>query len=219
MLSHARSTQMRFVDLDAVTVDGFGTLLELESPVPGLVGALADRGVDASPSDVAEAFAAEAAHYRPRAHLAGDTAALDRLRLECVRVFLDALPAPLDALEFVEPFMATIVFRPAEGAVEALATLREHGLRLAVVSNWDCSLGERLEGLGLSESFDAIVSSAEAGVPKPEPRPFELALERLRAAADRALHIGDEDVDVRGAAAVGMHFAAAPLATAVAALE
>lgn len=210
---------MRFADLEAVTVDGFGTLLELESPVPGLVDELAARGVERSPPKVAEAFAAEAAHYRPRAHLAGDTTKLEELRLECVRVFLDFLAAPLEPHEFVEPFMRSIVFRPADGAVEALATLSEHGLKLAVVSNWDCSLPERLEALGLSQSFGAIVSSAEAGVPKPEPRPFELALERLRAPADRALHIGDEDVDVRGASAAGMRFAPAPLAAAVAALE
>lgn len=210
---------MRFADLEAVTVDGFGTLLELESPVPRLVDELAARGVERSAAQVAEAFAAEAAYYRPRAHLAGDTAALEKLRVECAQVFLDALAAPLAARDFVEPFMASIVFRPAGGAVEALATLREHGLKLAVVSNWDCSLPERLEALGLSQSFDAIVSSAEAGAPKPEPRPFELALERLHTSADRALHIGDEDADARGAAAAGMRFAPAPLATAVAALE
>jgi putative hydrolase of the HAD superfamily len=210
---------MRFADLEAVTVDGFGTLLELESPVPRLVAELAVRGVERPPADVAEAFAAEAAHYRPRAHLADDAVALERLRLECVQVFLDVLAAPLEPHEFVEPFMTSIVFRTAEGAVEALATLREHDLKLAVVSNWDCSLPDRLETLGLSKSFDAIVSSAEAGAPKPEPRPFELALERLRAPADRALHIGDEDVDARGATAAGMRFAPAPLATAVAALE
>lgn len=210
---------MRFADLEAVTVDGFGTLLELESPVPRLVQELADRGVDRSRSEVAEAFAAEAAHYRPRAHLAGDAAALERLRLECVEVFLDVVAVPLEPHEFVGPFMSSIVFRPADGAVEAIAALRERDLKLAVVSNWDCSLPGQLEKLGLSESFDTVVSSAEAGVPKPARRPFELALERLHVPADRALHIGDEDVDVRGAAAAGMHFATAPLAIAVAALE
>ena len=210
---------MRFADLEAVTVDGFGTLLELEDPVPRLTDELAARGVEKSPMDVAEAFAAEAAYYRPRAHLAGDAAALENLRLECAEVFLDVLAAPLEARDFVDRFMAAIAFRPADGAVEALAALRERGLKLAVVSNWDCSLPERLEALGLAQDFDAIVSSAEAGAPKPEPRPFELALERLRTSADRALHIGDEDVDVRGASAAGMHFAPAPLATAVAELE
>ena len=209
---------MRFADLEAVTVDGFGTLLELEDPVPRLVQALADGGVRRSPSDVAGAFAKEAAHYRPRAHLARDAAGLERLRRDCVQVFLDALAAPLEPEEFVEPFMAALVFRPVEGAIDALATLRQHDLKLAVVSNWDCSLPERLEMLGLSESFDVIVSSAEAGVPKPELQPFLLALERLRVPAGRALHVGDEDVDEQGAAAAGMSFAPAPLATAVATL-
>src|SRR5262245_61910182 len=58
-LSPARFTPMRFADLEAVTVDGFGTLLELESPVPRLIDELVARGVDRSPSQVAEAFAAE----------------------------------------------------------------------------------------------------------------------------------------------------------------
>jgi putative hydrolase of the HAD superfamily len=210
---------MRFADLEAVTVDGFGTLLELENPVPRLVQALADRGVRRSPAEVADAFAEEAAHYRPRAHLARDTAGLERLRRDCVRVFLGALEARLEPKVFVEPFMAALVFRPADGAVDAVATLRRHDLKLAVVSNWDCSLPERLGMLGLAESFGAIVSSAEAGVPKPDPQPFVLALERLGAPAGRALHIGDEDVDEQGAAAAGMRFAPAPLAAAVATLE
>ena len=78
---------------------------------------------------------------------------------------------------------------------------------------------ERLDGLGLLEHFDAVVTSAEAGVPKPDPAAFLLALERLGVAASRALHIGDEDADERGASAAGMHFAPAPLSTAVAALS
>jgi HAD superfamily hydrolase (TIGR01509 family) len=87
------------------------------------------------------------------------------------------------------------------------------------VSNWDCSLPERLGELELLDSFDAVVTSAEAGAAKPAPRPFWLALERLGAAPERALHIGDELADEQGAAAAGMRFAPAPLSTALAALE
>jgi HAD superfamily hydrolase (TIGR01509 family) len=210
---------MHFADLEAVTVDGFGTLIELESPVQRLVEALAIRGVQRPPGEVARAFASEVAHYRPRAHLARNRAGLARLRRDCVQVFLDALDAPLEPDEFVEPFLDALVFRPVGSAVKALGILRDHELKLAVVSNWDCSLPERLAALGLAQRFDAIVSSAQAGAPKPEPRAFELALERLGASPERALHVGDEDIDERGAAAAGLHFAPAPLATAVAALE
>ncbi len=170
---------MRFADLDAVTVDGYGTLLELEDPVSPLAEALETHGIRRSLPEVAEAFAEEAAYYRPRSHLARDPASLERLRHECVAVFLDALHAPLDPGDFVDAFMGAIVFRPADGAVEALGVLQARELKLAVVSNWDCSLPERLETLGLLGLFDAVVTSAEAGVPKPDPAPFRLALERL----------------------------------------
>ena len=205
---------MRFAELDAVTVDGFGTLVELDDPVPRLVQALGGRGFARSPSEVAAAFEAEAAHYRLHAHAARDEATLAALRDECVDIFLRELAVPLEPREFVDGFLAALVFRPVAGALEALGSMRSRGLKLAVVSNWDCSLPERLGELGLLERFEAIVTSAEAGAPKPEPGAFALALERLGVTADRALHVGDEESDERGAHAAGMHFAPAPLSTA-----
>jgi HAD superfamily hydrolase (TIGR01509 family) len=210
---------MRLADLDAVTVDGFGTLVELESPVARLAAELEARGVLRSQDEVTEAFAEEAWYYRRHAERGRDEESLFQLRVNCMAVFLHVLAAPLDPEDFVEPFLAALVFRPADGAAEALAALRERGLKLAVVSNWDCSLPERLGELELLDSFDAVVTSAEAGAAKPAPRPFWLALERLGAAPERALHIGDELADEQGAAAAGMRFAPAPLSTALAALE
>ena len=110
--------------------------------------------------------------------------------------------------------MGAIVMEPEPGAVETLHSLRARGLELAVVSNWDIGLGEHLERLGLASLFSAIATTAEAGAPKPEPAVFLLALERLGVDAARALHVGDEPGDEEGAAAAGMRFAPAPLATA-----
>jgi HAD superfamily hydrolase (TIGR01509 family) len=209
---------MRFADLDAVTVDGFGTLVELESPIAPLRRALAERGVERSADEVADAFAAEARHYRAGAHRAADDETLAHFRAECVRVFLDALAASLEPAAFVDAFLAALVFRPAGGAEGALTVLRGEGLRLAVASNWDCSLEGRLGELGLLTYFDAVVTSAEVGVPKPGPEVLNVALERLGAPATRALHIGDEEADALAARVAGVHFAPAPLSTAVAAL-
>jgi FMN phosphatase YigB (HAD superfamily) len=44
------------------------------------------------------------------------------------------------------------------------------------------------------------------------------ALDALGVTASRALHIGDDEVDELAARSAGMHFAAAPLPDAVAAL-
>ena len=208
---------MRFADLDAVTVDGYGTLLQLIDPVRALGRALDRRGVEASPDDVARAFRAEVDHYRPHAHTGRDRESLAELRRDCVAVFLRALGSAGDPLApdaFVDDFLACLVFEPVAGAGDALARLRAAGLKLAVVANWDCALEEHLDAAGLLERFDSVVTSARAGVPKPDPAIFRLALRELGVGAERALHVGDEPLDEQGARAAGLGFAPAPLSTA-----
>jgi putative hydrolase of the HAD superfamily len=206
---------MRFADLDAVTVDGYGTLVRLVDPVPALRQALAEMGFDCSADAAAAGFAAEVAYYRPNALLGRDRESLAALRLECARIFLEgAGAAELPSSSFVDAFMASIVLEPIPGAFETVRALRARGLEVAVVSNWDIGLTEQLERLGTGALFTTIVTTAEAGAPKPEPAVFRLALERLGVDAARALHVGDEPGDEEGARVAGMRFAPAPLETA-----
>ena len=205
---------MRFTELEAVTVDGYGTLLRLHDPVPTLRASLGAHGIERTEAEIGEAFLAEVGHYRPRSHLAHDTESLASLRLDCVRVFLEALGEPLPPGDFVDAFIASLVFQPIAGAIETLDLLRGQGLRLAVVANWDCALEEQLDRTNLARFFDVVVTSAGAGVAKPDPGIFELALGRLGVPPSRALHVGDEPVDEEGARAAGLAFAHAPLATA-----
>jgi putative hydrolase of the HAD superfamily len=204
---------MRFAELDAVTVDAFGTLLELNDPTAALTAAAAEHGIVRPPGEIAEAFRAEARYYRPRSYLGRDAASLQALRHDCVGVFLETLGAELEPESFADAFVGALSFAPAPGAVEAIARLAPH-VELAVVANWDISLHEHLERLGLDTAFAAIVTSAEAGAVKPDPAIFTFALERLGATAERALHVGDEPADEEGARAAGMRFLPAPLATA-----
>ena len=95
--------------------------------------------------------------------------------------------------------------RPVPGAAATLARLRASGLRLAVVSNAEGRVAEDLEIAGLAVHFETIVDSHRVGVAKPDPRIFALALERLGAAAEESLYIGDlYDVDVVGARRAGL---------------
>jgi putative hydrolase of the HAD superfamily len=88
---------------------------------------------------------------------------------------------------------------------DTLTALREMGLRLGVVSNWDTRLPELLDRLGLARFFDALVYSSAVGAEKPDRRIFEAALRSLGARAEEALHVGDGRLeDVEGAQAVGM---------------
>ena len=185
--------------VDAVTLDAMGTLVRLDAPVRRLAAA---AGVDEEAAR--RGFEAEAGYYLPRSLEGRDAASLADLRERCAAVFSEAAGAALDAAGF----MAAIVFELEPGALETVRRLQARGLALCVVSNWDCGLAEHLERLGLRLP---VVTSAEAGAAKPDPAIFTLALERLRVAPERALHVGDSPADEAGAAAAGMRFAPAPL--------
>jgi putative hydrolase of the HAD superfamily len=58
--------------------------------------------------------------------------------------------------------------------------------------------------LPLDELFDDVVDSSFVGLRKPDPRIFELALERLGVAADEAVFIDEAPGNVAGAQRVGM---------------
>ena len=197
-------------DLDAVTLDAYGTVLELDRPVERLRRALSARGVERSDDAVERAFGAENAYYAAHKLEARDAPGLARLREECARVFLAQIDAELD---FTEAFADALRFRPIAGVVEALARLHAHGLAVAVVSNWDISLPDHLRRARIHA--DTVVTAAEVGAAKPAARPLLVALERIAVRADRALHVGDTLDDEQAAAAAGMRFARAPLADVV----
>jgi putative hydrolase of the HAD superfamily len=86
-----------------------------------------------------------------------------------------------------------------------LAALRESGLGLGVISNFDYRIYAILDALGLRRYFDSITISSEAGYAKPVPEIFRLALQRHSLTAADALHVGDsEALDVLGAHAAGI---------------
>ncbi|MGZ8693894.1 MAG: HAD family hydrolase [Gaiellaceae bacterium] len=199
-------------ELDAVTLDAFGTLVELDDHIGRLGAALRAAGVERDAAAIGDAFEHEVRHYAAHKCDARDEASLGALRRECADVFVRQLGVEL---EFADAFVAAIAFRPLPGVLDAIAALRGHGLALAVVSNWDCSLPGHLERAGIR--VDAVVTCAEAGAAKPDPAIFRVALERLGVAPGRALHVGDQPEDEAGARTAGLRFAPAPLPEVVAA--
>lgn len=200
--------------LDGVTVDAYGTLVTLVDPVPALTAALAERDVLRDREAVVHGFRTEVAHYTKHSAEGHDEAGLARLQRDCARVFLEAVGAELDAGEFAPAYAGAMHFEPLPGIVPALERLRSLGLELAVVANWDLTLRRMLEEVGLAAHFRIVIHAAG----KPAAGGLVRALDALDVTASRALHIGDDEVDERAAKAAGMHFAAAPLPDAVAAL-
>jgi putative hydrolase of the HAD superfamily len=73
----------------------------------------------------------------------------------------------------------------------ALTDLKQRGLRLAVLSNWQDGLGHFCEALGLAPYLDHVVCSAEVGFEKPDVRIFRHVSERLGVDPGCILHVGD----------------------------
>lgn len=89
--------------------------------------------------------------------------------------------------------------------VPTLTLLRERGVRLATVSNWDSRLRRLLSILDLTRFFEVIGVSCEEGCEKPDPRFFLQVLAKLDLEPSQALHVGDlPELDLAGAAAAGV---------------
>jgi putative hydrolase of the HAD superfamily len=88
------------------------------------------------------------------------------------------------------------------------ASLFEHlrtRFRIGVVSNFFGNLKEVFEDVGLARSVDVIIDSGCVGVAKPDPRIFELAIERLRLPPGLAAFIGDSyERDMMPSAQLGL---------------
>jgi len=99
-----------------------------------------------------------------------------------------------------------------EESAEALRRLAERELAIAIVSNADGRLEQDLLANGVCQAGEgpgapvaAVIDSAVVGVEKPDPRIFDIALERTGAARQRAIHVGDSvHFDVGGALAAGV---------------
>jgi putative hydrolase of the HAD superfamily len=95
--------------------------------------------------------------------------------------------------------------RVGAGVDQALGRLRAAGIRLAVVSNSEGTIDAMLRRVGLHRHMEAIVDSWVVGVAKPDPRIFELALERLGVAPAAAVMLGDVPaIDMEGARAAAI---------------
>ncbi|UPL48162.1 HAD family hydrolase [Hymenobacter sublimis] len=95
--------------------------------------------------------------------------------------------------------------QPIAGAVALLEALRPHYKVGIVTNNRTAEQQEKLRHLGMAHLVDALVTSEEVGVTKPNPRIFEVALQRLRSRAAETVMVGDNwQADVVGALDVGI---------------
>ncbi len=97
------------------------------------------------------------------------------------------------------------IIKPFDDATALLSTL-PGDIRLAIITNGpDKTQRQKLRSTGLDQAVDAVLISGELGVSKPDRAIFNLALERVGATAQEAMHVGDSlSSDVAGALGAGL---------------
>lgn len=94
--------------------------------------------------------------------------------------------------------------RPYEGIIPAIRSIREAGIRTAVVSNKADFAVKQLCDRFFDGLFDAAAGHSEAVRRKPAPDTVNMVLRRLGTDRSRAVYIGDSEVDGETAKNAGM---------------
>jgi putative hydrolase of the HAD superfamily len=118
-------------------------------------------------------------------------------KLASMLVRRDGTPVPAEGL--IERMFAHFEHQPAMSALVRRAN--ERGIRTALLSN---SWGNTYPRDTWDGMFDDVVISGEVGLRKPEPEIFQLAAGRLRLEPAECVFVDDLQLNVDGAAAVGM---------------
>jgi len=95
---------------------------------------------------------------------------------------------------------------PYPNVVPTLLALARRGLRLAIVTDAPrLKAWQRLHTARIADFFEAVVTSDDTGVTKPDGKPFARALDLLQVRPNECLMVGDWPArDMKGAAALGI---------------
>jgi putative hydrolase of the HAD superfamily len=125
--------------------------------------------------------------------------------------FLDLLSTHLEPLLGYPPHLHRFrevyfdALDPNEAMIELMRELKASGLKMAMLTNnvreWEPLWRSMMP---VDEIFEEVVDSAFVGCRKPEPRIYELTLERIGIPAEACLFVDDLQPNCEGAEAAGM---------------
>lgn len=197
-----RVSPLQTMHIQAITFDVGGTLIEPWPSVGHVYAEVAGRhGVVVDAEVLNQRFIAA---WHAGREFDYSQKAWARLVDEVFSGLANELPSQTFFGELYDRFADADTWRVFEDVRPALQCLKEQGMRLAVLSNWDERLRPLLEQLELQGWFEEIFVSAEMGMTKPDGRLFDVVAERMGLDGPSILHVGDSRrEDLQGALNAG----------------
>jgi len=191
-----------FEDIQACVFDAYGTLLDVNAAAERCRGDLGDKA-----GLLAELWRTKQLQYTWLSSLMGR----HRDFYEITGLALDFAMATLDlrSKNLRKKLMALYEILDAYAEVpDLLDTLKQAGLKTAILSNGSPKmLATAVTAAGIEHNLDKVISIEDAGIYKPSPSVYQLAVDQLGVARERICFVSSNGWDATGAAAFGFQVA------------
>lgn len=182
----------------AIVFDAYGTLFDVHSVVTTCERLYPGNGVRLSQLWRTKQLEYTWLRNAMQRHADFNVVTQDALRIACETLSLMYSQNALDELNAA--YRTLRPFADAPGAIDALGADR----RLAILSNGAPDmLNAVVQHAGFQSRFEAVLSVKEVGVFKPDPRVYQLAVDRLGLAKDEIGFVSSNGWDAAGAKAFG----------------
>jgi 2-haloacid dehalogenase len=191
-----------FASVDACVFDAYGTLFDVHSAM-----SRAGRALGAKAQAVSATWRQKQLEYTWLRSLMGTHVDFWQLTADGLDYALDAHDAADPALRqaLLDAYLTLDAYAEVAGTLEALKAAQR---KLAILSNGAPNmLNAAVESAGLGSLLDAVLSVEEVGVFKPDPRVYQLAVDRLQTPAERICFVSSNAWDAAGAAHFGFRVA------------
>lgn len=173
--------------INTIIFDLYGTLVKLQKDTKPFL-TLAKRGKKKSVRESIElSLTTEVANLEDYCHLIDlePQDDIDRIQLD--------LKQELCSAELFDDTLSTLI------------SLKRDGIKLALISNLATPYKKVFYDLGLNNYFDVAIFSCDAGIFKPDPQIYSLALKSLSTNPENALMVGDNQISgVKGPEELGV---------------